>query len=299
MNNLITLVLFSLAFYSVNSQSVTLRVIDSVSELPVSYATVYFASDNTGTYTNQDGIFKSDKSNRKTQISHIAYETKTFMLPRFDSTIMLRPRAQLIDEITITPQEVKYETTGYFDYKSDFSKTGFSGDELAVFISNPYHSEKKIKNLIIGFDTRQLVKKDLGVDFVSVFRINLYTKYEDSPEPGKLILTQNDLIFNSDILKRKTKIDLSGFDLKFYEEGIFIAIEWIGIENGETKELITDYKGLTEPFVSNTYKETDALVYERNKFKDMRWTVIDKNSKYSIAFKLDTYFTPRFSVVTY
>lgn len=298
MNKLIIAFLFITHSLFTKSQDIKIIILDSLSNKPVSYASVCFMDKKSGTYANENGIFFTHKINQTIQISHIGYYSQIIKLPVKDNTVKLQPQTYFLNEITVRPGKKKIDEIGYYKFKSYFNINGFSGDELAVYFANSFNSEKTINQIIIGVNTDRRIKDALGVNFVSVFRVNFYSTKENSTEPDSMIL-KKDMLFTSEILEHKTKIDISEYHLKFPVNGIFVSIEWVGIESENTKELITDSKERMEPFVSTTFEKTNTVVYERNKFSDNKWKLVDKNHKYSIALKEDNFFTPKISLSLY
>lgn len=295
MKKTVIAIFFIANFLYVKSQEIKITILDSLSNNPISYASVYFMDEKTGTYANENGIFFTHNINQTLQISHIGYYSQIIKLSVKDNTVKLQPQTYSLNEITVKPGKKKIDEIGYYKFKSYFNTNGFSGDELAVYFSNSFNSEKTINQIIIGVNTDRRIKNALGVNFVSVFRVNFYSTKENSKEPDRMIL-KKDMLFTSEILEHKTKIDISEYHLKFPINGIFVSIEWVGIESENTKELITDSKERVEPFVSATFEKTNTVVYERNKFRDNNWKLVDKNHKYCIALKEDNFFTPKISL---
>lgn len=280
------------------SQDFKVIIVDSLSNKPISYAIVYNSIDKTGNYSNEDGSFYINKLNQSFLISHIGYHSKTFNLSIKKDTVKLEPITYLLNEIIVKPVNSKIIEIGYYKFKSFFTITGFIGDEVAVYFPCESKKSNLIKNLIIGFSTKSYIKNSLGIDFISIFRINFYSTIENSVEPDILIL-KKDLVFTSDIIKNKTIIDLSEQNLIMPSDGIFVSIEWVGIESKETKKLITNYSERIEPFITTTFDKTNAIVYERNKIKNTEWKLIDKNNKFSIMLKKNNFYTPRISLSLY
>lgn len=298
MKKLLTGTLFILISLSIKSQDIKIIVVDSLSNKPISYSIVYYKVEKTGTYSNENGVFYTDKLSHIIEVSHIGYYSRIIKLPISNDTVKMQPQPYILNEIIVKPSKRKVEITGYYRFRSFFTITGFSGDELAVYLPNNSDENKLIKEIIIGFSTKNYIKNYLGIDFVSIFRINLYSKKENSTEPDSLLI-KNDLVFTSEIIKPETIVNVSKYNIPMPKDGIFVSIEWVGIESKETKKLITDFKDRTEPFVTSTFDKTDAFVYERNKFKDINWKLVDKNSKISFALKKDNFYTPRISLSLY
>ena len=298
MRRIIIALFFISSTWLLKSQEVKITIIDSLSNEPIPYASVCFIDTKTGTYTNENGTFSTDRSNHSILVSHLGYRPRTFMQPTKDAIIKLQPEPYFLSEITVTPGKRKTEEIGYIKYKSNFFIPGLSGDELAVYFPNRHNTDKSIQEIKIRFNTSSLIKKSLEIDFLSVFKVNIYSKIESSSEPDSSLLVK-DMVFTSKIIKPVTRIDVSEYNLKLPANGAFISIEWVGIESETTKEIITNYKNRTEPFISTTFENTNTLVYERNKFSDNKWTLIDKINKFNTLLKEDNYYTPRISLTIY
>lgn len=268
-----------------------MSIVDTTTQMPISYANLDYLDDKTGTYCNEAGVFATDKIGHRVQISLISYDSKVIVIPDKDSVVYLQPRPCQLDEISVSPTIVKPSIIGFFNSKSDFTRTGISGEELAVFISNPSKTDLYLKEVLIKTDIRKLVKSNLKIDFVSMFKVNFYLKKDKSFEPGKQLQVKS-LILTSDSLKRKSAIDISRLKILMPADGIFVSIEWIGRVDKNSKELLEDYKGRIEPFISTTFMRTNTAVYYRNKFKNVEWTMLDKNDPICRLMNKDNYYTP-------
>ena len=278
---------FILLFKFNYSQNLAITVIDSITKNPIPYTNILF-NDGTGTYSNYQGIFFIKKDINTFKISNIAYFDKKAKVPLKDTIISLRPHNYEIQEIIVKPL-LKKINLGYNKYKSEFTYSGLSGDEIAVFIPNNTEHACQIQDLFIVFDTRKVVKKGLGIDFTSVFKLNFYSSKDYKPDT--LLLKKEIIVKTNTIHTKKYAIDLSKYEILMPYNGIFVSIEWVGILS-PTNELRTDYKNRTEPFVSTTFKQTNSKVYARNKFKSMKWNLVDKNNRFSKLLKKENYYTP-------
>ncbi|HQH18701.1 MAG TPA: hypothetical protein PKZ43_04035 [Bacteroidales bacterium] len=168
---------FNLCF----SQNIKIIVIDSVTNLPIPFSNVIF--DNmSGTYTNNQGVFFTNKTTGNLRIANIAYLSKNIKTPLNDTIVKLKPAIFQLNEIVIKPNN-KTLFLGFYKYKTEFTYSGLSGDEIAVLI--PYNKNyiSQIQDVLIEFDNRKIVKKDLDVNFTCVFKLNFYSVKENSLEP--------------------------------------------------------------------------------------------------------------------
>ena len=99
--------LFILLFaLNIHSQSLTVKVLDSVSLSPIPYATVYF-SNNKGIISDENGIFELIIRELKNQdslfISSMGYKKASFSLNKFNDTIVfLPPKPIFLDDVILT-----------------------------------------------------------------------------------------------------------------------------------------------------------------------------------------------------
>jgi len=98
MKNFLLITIFLL--FTANFYSQKILILDSLSNNPVTFANIEF-SDNKGTITNEDGIFKVNSSEQFI-ISHINYETKNSIDFVLKDTIYLYPISIELDEIVLS-----------------------------------------------------------------------------------------------------------------------------------------------------------------------------------------------------
>jgi hypothetical protein len=108
------------------------------------------------------------------------------------------------------------------------------------------------------------------------------------------------------VLKQKTKLDVSNYDIYMPENGIFVAIEWVGKINPETGEIIKNLREPLLPAIKIAFNIDNTDVYEKRKFarSNNDWQRVDKNNRMvkdikSLDKSLDesSYYTPLISIV--
>lgn len=293
------ILLFAFVALSVNtvfSQIISkVYVVDTLTRLPIPFASIQYLERNYGTYTNDLGEFKRTKE-KKIQISCVGYYSKTVELVGNEDTISLKPKIYTLKEITITPGKAeKLLMLGYSNLKSEGSLAQMPGTEIAVFIPNSQNKEKLLKSIVLRIDRRNIVLEDFA--FVSVFKINIYNA-RNTKEIDQLI-NKKDLIYNSGILKRKTIIDISDLNLIIPKEGLFIGIEWVGKLNVNTHELDVSHDKSVEPFICLTFKSPNSVVFERSGLTNYSWTRVNSENWVSKLQKSSNGFTPCISITGY
>jgi hypothetical protein len=311
MKNILIIIITNLLFLSCFAQdNKKFFVADSLTREPIEYACIVFIGIDGGTYSNEQGFFYVSQNIEQIELSSIGYYSKTVKLSKNTDTIFLSPQVYEISETKIIPTSKKRKPVELGYAKENKNNIIFShnrsGDEITVYISinNESNIFRLIKQVIIRGET---LKKQTfaGTDcaILSIFKINFY-RVTENKEIGELLNTE-DIIFTSDVLKSKTKLDVSKYNIYMPEGGIFVAVEWVGEINPDTKEIIINDKGGVQPYIRAAWKIPNTIVYEKRRFVNSNtWQRVDKNHeivKGSKSFikklKEDDYYTPLISIV--
>jgi hypothetical protein len=228
-----------------------------------------------------------------------------YQFQKNNDTVFLSPQIYEINETKVVPTKKKRKPLelGYAKEKS-YGIMGYrSGDEIAVYIhlnneENPY---KHIKQVIFNLARKFNLNRD---DYTSIFKVNFY-KITENKEIGNPINTE-DIVFASDILKSKPKLDVSKYNIYMPENGIFVAIEFVGRINPATGTIVDDVINRRIPSMNVSWKIPNSIVYEKRKFlkSGNTWQKVDKD--YDVVkwvkqsykdLKEDDFYTPLFSIV--
>ncbi|MDR1984522.1 MAG: hypothetical protein LBQ28_06845 [Prevotellaceae bacterium] len=225
-------------------------------------------------------------------------------------TIFLSPKVYEISEANVLPTKKKRKPVelGYAREKSTYSLGFHSGEEISVYIplNNEENSYQLIKQVIFKEGTSMSRKLNImKINYTSVFKINFYGVTENK-EPSEL-LNSVDIVFTSDILKSKTKLDVSKYNICMPENGVFVSIEMIGKTNKKTEEITTDISESILPYISASYEINNSIVFEKRKFSKeygYNWKKVDKNNEIIKNIKTidknlkeDAFYTPLISIV--
>jgi hypothetical protein len=203
-------------------------VIDSVSNEKIPYVNIWIQNKNFGTTSNFNGEFQLSCNNSDTIIfSAIGYERKKICSDSIPKIICLIPIIVELKEVLVLGYKEKlYLKIGEFKKSKihNFFACGINPWIVARYFPNDtsYTKTKYLNKL------RFLTKSHLDN---SKFYVRLY-KATEGGEPG-------DFLFNEPIMgiakkgKHITELDLSDLNLKFPEHGLFIAIEWLIIEENK------------------------------------------------------------------
>ena len=230
-------------------------ITDSISRERIPYVNIWLEDENTGTTSNENGEFEMNvmDTNKILVFSAIGYESTTIKLRNIGKEVKLVPKITVLNEVFIRPKTgtkllsidgfKKSETNSYFvnagtpwivakffEYKSGYSSTPF------------------LKSIIILTDSR--IKN-------AYFNIRLYSINEKG-EPGDLLQDKN-IIAIARKGKTSTVIDLSAFNIKFPENGFFIACEWLIIESNRHEYTYTN-KGSKKKLKAIRYEPAIAIL---------------------------------------
>lgn len=284
---LLNIILF-LSFPIYGQVEKKIQVIDFESKKSIPYVTIRVLNDSVGLYSNGNGEFsKFQILDKKVQISSIGYFTKIVKINKEDKSIFLQPKTYDIEEVTIKPRRTNKIKIGYVKYKhlNSVSVSHKSGTELAVLVRNKSKKSALINKIFIDAKIKNMPVK-YRFDFISVFKINIYT-IKDKNKVGDL-LNDNSLAFTSKDLKGNTTIDFAKYNIEMPPEGAFISIEWVGKLNEKTNEIKLVNHGI-EPMVGYTSKPGNIEVYKRNKLTDDKWTKYDEKDKLLRHINSDKY----------
>ncbi|MDR1983985.1 MAG: carboxypeptidase-like regulatory domain-containing protein [Prevotellaceae bacterium] len=312
MKKAFTIIILNLLFITCLAQTDRkLFIADSITHEPIEYASIVFVGIEGGTYSNNKGVFYIPQNVEQIELSSIGYNTKTTILQKNIDTIFLFPQVYELTEAKILPIKKKRKSVelGYAQKNSIYTHMSLPGEEIAVYIPliNNENAYRLIKRVL--FKERVYVARKFNlykIDYTSVFKINFYSVAENN-EIGELINTE-DIVFTSDILKTTTKLDVSKYNIYMPENGIFVAVEWVGKINTESEEIMkTDIKERILPFIRTSWEIENSIVYEKRRFSKeygYNWKKVDKNNEIIKSIKTidknlkeDAFYTPLISIV--
>jgi hypothetical protein len=286
--------LFILIYYSqiLSQNKASIILLDSIEIQPIPFGTIVIKNGSKGYYTNEKGISDQIKIGDTITISSIGYDSKTLIIEQPVQKVYLNPKIYYINVITIKPHKEKSKLMGYFrnSVKKDLVIGFKSGTELAVKIPNTAHVTGIINKIYLFVSFNYLQAKHYK-NFTSIFKINIYSI--DGDNVGDL-LNAKQLIFNSNILKNKTIIDISQYNIAMPEDGAFVAIEWVGIVNEQTKQIEPIYTQI-DPSIGLTTQPKGCIVYKRDVLRENKWKRYTSEDTYLKSIGLPNYI-PRISV---
>ncbi|MDR2126199.1 MAG: hypothetical protein LBP63_05160, partial [Prevotellaceae bacterium] len=258
--------------------------------------------------SNAKGFFSVPNNIKQIELSSIGYNTKTMILNRNTDTIFLSPQIYKISETRVLPSKKKRKPVelGYAKEKAKYFIGFFSGGEIATYIplNNEDNVFRLIKKVIIRGKTDNVTKITLDkttykvnkTGYKSVFKINFY-RVTASKEIGERINTE-DIVFTSEVLKSRTVLDVSKYNIYMPETGIFVAVEFVGTIDAETGEIIPVTKTGIFSVVHVSYEISNSVTFEKRKFKRERNNDWEKSVRDTVLHKeFNNGYTPLISIV--
>lgn len=277
-----------LAFFVFQTNSCI--VVNKQTKENIPYSTIKFLGNNEGLYANENGLFyltniKADSL----EISSIGYHSLKIKKSELKDTIFLNPKIEFLPEISLDFRKTTKKIIGLIEKRKTLSWHVTPKTEIATLIR--YKTEFKNAyldkiHIPIGKKTIKKEKEnfiDVFPVFKSVFRVNIYSNYENKPD---VRLLDSEITINCDQDTNETIfIDLSNKKIKFPKEGLFIAIEMIG--KIEDNTLISDTKGSILPSFQFTKKKSKDIItssYLKANFVNNKWSNIkNDNNFYSVS----------------
>ena len=265
MKKYIVLVAFCL-YYTCSFAQTRGVVIDFETSEPIPYANICIKDSDFGTTSNEKGEFTiaQNLENSFLIVSTIGYEMATIAPKEKYIKIYLTPKVYDIVEVTVKPNRVKTEIIVNSLRKKktnhSFSSSGFSWIVAKQFDYKPeYSATPYIKSI-----------KILTNSWIRNAKFNVRLLSADmSGEPSGEIF-ENNIIASAKRGKRAVVIDLSDKNIRFPENGFFVALEWFIFEENAYRYTYTR-KGSKEKLdgvryepmfsVFKKYGESETWIY--------------------------------------
>ena len=155
-------ILLLLFFVNLNAQSVTVKVLDSLSFSPIPFATVYF-SNSSGIKTDENGDFELIKNELTDEdslfISSMGYNKISFSLNHFkDSIVFLSPKPIELNNVILTNRDLSSEEI------IEKVKAGLTQNYQTDLSENKIFYRKEYKSLIDKFEINKFKSSIDSVD---------------------------------------------------------------------------------------------------------------------------------------
>lgn len=231
-----------------SAQEKEIIILNSENNNPISYANIKFLKSKKGTFSDDKGIFLiNNNAIDSLLISVLGFEDKILSISKIKDTILLNPKTITLREITLSNKKTEY---GYFKKNGKFIRSALNRVIVAMYIPNENKKSAYVTHL------HYRIKK-FGNE-LSTVRPHLLSVNKLTKNPDKEILNENIVI---DINKKNKilSIDITDKNITFPEEGIFVALEWVG----NTTNLGFGYSKLTDKDNSH-YAVLTSLEFKKN-----------------------------------
>ncbi len=212
-------------------------VINSETKEKIPFVNIWVENENIGTTSNQQGIFElAIKTPQIIIFSAIGYETKRIPSDSITDVVALSPSAIQLDEFLIIAHK-KDLTRSIGDFKKSSINHYFVCGSSPWIAARYFPYEEKYNQTRKLEEIKILTRSSIND---AKFNVRLYSVNE-AGEPGQYIHDQN-IIGTASKGKKVTKIDLSNLNIELPKEGLFIAIEWLIIDDNRYESTYTDQK---------------------------------------------------------
>jgi hypothetical protein len=202
-------------------------VLNKNTNAPVPYANIWIANENMGTTSDKNGLFafKEDLKNKLLIISSIGFESEQIHIDSPNLKLYLIPKTYFIKEIIVTPRQNKEIVIGNYRKSQIHQFVGPTTPQIFARLF-PYKVEYADNHFIkrIRIETLSRIESIINL---RLFYVN------DNGGPGEDILNTNFLIKVKKGRKITTIDSFDEYKIRFPKEGLFIALEYLIIEENE------------------------------------------------------------------
>lgn len=246
---LLTWSLLLVTFCSIG-QSISGRIIDKATKIPLSYVNIGILGSPIGTISNEDGTFSISIPSTYYQdsiiFSMLGYERRVIpasqIIAQENITIQLDEKATKLKTVTVKGNSKREKA---FQLGNRYNQGGLiycdsiaAGSAMALLIENKYPAfHKDLEFPVYAREARLFISRNT----LDSFKVRIRFLSKD-PETG---LPANDLFDESIILTSSTRHGWIDFDLKPYrllvhDTSFFMAFEWI-MDDRDRLSLLKQY----------------------------------------------------------
>ena len=224
-------ILFFLITSSISAQIIGI-VKDSVTGIPISYVNIWVENENIGTSSEENGVFSiaTNDKNKNLVFSALGFEKKIIKASK-SAEVNLNPIAYQIDEVVIS-KWIGTKELEIGEAKSEIYKAFDNGLKIDAKFFPYYPSYKKTK-----FIKKVTIFTDSNIENATI-KIHFYT-VDSSGFPGEEMLEKDFIVSVKKGVKRHL-FDVSDFNLKIPQNGMFVGFEKLLIEKNKLEKTITD-----------------------------------------------------------
>ncbi len=246
-------------------------VINSATNEGVPFVNIWIENENVGTTSNQNGEFELDVDGEKMIVfSAIGFETRKVPSQSITDTVILTQKINLLDEVIVQSNKGN-EKLVLGKFKKSRINHYFSCGTKPWITARRYEFEEEYLKTPFLNKLKILTRSDIKD---AQFNIRLYGIGKEG-EPSGFIYDEN-IIGLAKKSKKVTEVDLSDLNIRFPEDGFFIAVEWLIIDSNIHEYTYTiedtqeERKGISyEPSIGTIPVDTneESWMYTQGKWK--------------------------------
>ena len=289
---------FNCWILNLSSQTLNVKVIDSITELPIAYSNVYF-SNNTGLITDDSGNFELIKSqlsqNDSMHVSMIGYDKKSFFINNFnDSLIKLVESPIKLSDVVLTNKKLSSDEiisnvikNIEMNYEKEFTENKIYLSRKSNSITEKFRIDKfkstipEINKSLIDSLLANLTKENnSGLETLAYY----YKNFEDEVQKIKIIKSRETYNKEGEVLESINKKMEEAFKNELKADSYFKIKS--GIFGGDL-----DFEGLEEidsTNVESIKKFEEKEIKEKDDFANNQIRTINRLYN-SLFFEKDSY----------
>jgi len=289
---------FNCWILNLSSQTLNVKVIDSITELPIAYSNVYF-SNNTGLITDDSGNFELIKSqlsqNDSMYVSIIGYDKKSFFINNFnDSLIKLVESPIKLSDVVLTNKKLSSDEiisnvikNIEMNYEKEFTENKIYLSRKSNSITEKFRIDKfkstipEINKSLIDSLLANLTKENnSGLETLAYY----YKNFEDEVQKIKIIKSRETYNKEGEVLESINKKMEEAFKNELKADSYFKIKS--GIFGGDL-----DFEGLEEidsTNVESIKKFEEKEIKEKDDFANNQIRTINRLYN-SLFFEKDSY----------
>ena len=226
------------------------HILDSISKVPVSYATISFGNGN-GIFADDEGKFVFNKKLYPDidtlYISALGYKEKTVIRNLLEAEVLLQPKVDELEEVVINYElednrayDIE-ELEPYLDddYHNCWLPTIES--EIAVYFPNPDKNEGKVSSVLfpIALESKDWEKRNKKNSdkkkFSTLFKVKFYSSKDGLPHEE---LTYKTIVFRATEKDGDFyELDVNDYSIKLPQDGLFVSLQVLGYTDANGKLL--------------------------------------------------------------
>ncbi|WP_309640201.1 carboxypeptidase-like regulatory domain-containing protein [Flavobacterium sp.] len=205
---------------------------DSITKEPIPYVNISVENENLGTTSEENGAFTIHVSEKSKNLffSALGFEKKKIKISK-GMEVYLKSMAYQIDEVVISKRfETRQKEIG--ETESQILQAFDNGPRIDTKFFPYFPSYKRTK-----FIKQVVISTDSKIE-EATFKIHFYS-VDANGFPGDELLSKDLIVSVSQGVKR-TKFNVTKFNLRMPKQGIFVGFEKLIVEKNKLEKTISD-----------------------------------------------------------